>query len=659
MDNHRLTGTVQSGGTDGAQPLAGAFVTLYDATEILSVVGTGTTNGSGWFETDHDPDPTAEGIYYVTASLPGGVLLVNVVGPEIQGPIVINELTTVAAAYAMAQFIDGSAIAGNTFGLRIASGMNDNLVSPLTGESSAVMLNPPNADQTNSLRSTRALANLLAPTARQQSGAWGTLQQLTTPPGGPPPADTFQAMVNVARNPASNVTGIYDQSRTLEIYTPSLATAPDSAWTLAVKVNRTGDDEYRMFGGPANISWDQRGYAWIANNVFQGEAGSGDFVVVLKPDGTPSDGTDGTPKSPVFGNGLNGPGFGVSVAPDGKVWVGSFGWGRKDSFPKEGVASKFGRAGNPEGSFVQGTVRIQGTVADAQNNLWLASYGNVDTGGTVSGAVVVYPRAILDGQPDADPAAFLSYPADPTTQQGPGDGTFGIAVHPDAPGSAWVTYGNGLGWPQAYPGAVARYSIDGETLSCTFSLPDVGLALKGIALDSGLNAWVASGGDDTVYLVASDGGTVTGFTDRGGLLGPWGVAVDGNDDVWVANFGHMGVTEDYTNAGISKLAGVGSPSGLPVGAALTPGLGYTLPSAGDPVTLPNGANLYKDGTPCLSPLMRMTSVTIDQAGNVWAVNNWKPRFGTDFEPGAGNPGGDGIVIFVGLAKPPSWPWPQP
>ena len=50
--------------------------------------------------------------------------------------------------------------------------------------------------------------------------------------------------------------------------------------------------------------------------------------------------------------------------------------------------------------------------------------------------------------------------------------------------------------------------------------------------------------------------------------------------------------------------------------------------------------------------MRMTSVTIDAAGNVWAVNNWKPRFGTDFEPKHGNPGGDGIVIFVGLAKPP-------
>ncbi|HEY0035459.1 MAG TPA: hypothetical protein VGB66_02165, partial [Longimicrobium sp.] len=215
-------------------------------------------------------------------------------------------------------------------------------------------------------------------------------------------------------------------------------------------------------------------------------------------------------------------------------------------------------------------------------------------------------------------------------------------------------YSGGLGWPKANDGAVARYYTDGNSVHCVRPLSKVGKATKGIALDSHGNAWVASGGDDTVYLVASDGSKVTGFADRGGILGPWGVAVDGNDDVWVANFGHMGVTEDYTNAGISKLAGVGSPSGLATGEALTPGLGYTLPSAGSPVTLPNGANLYEDGTVCLSPLMRMTSVTIDQAGNIWAVNNWKPRFGTDFEPGEGNPGGDGIVIFVGLAKPPAW-----
>ena len=40
---------------------------------------------------------------------------------------------------------------------------------------------------------------------------------------------------------------------------------------------------------------------------------------------------------------------------------------------------------------------------------------------------------------------------------------------------------------------------------------------------------------------------------------------------------------------------------------------------------------------------------IDQAGNIWSINNWKPDFLIDKLL---NPGGDGILIFVGLAAPP-------
>jgi hypothetical protein len=47
--------------------------------------------------------------------------------------------------------------------------------------------------------------------------------------------------------------------------------------------------------------------------------------------------------------------------------------------------------------------------------------------------------------------------------------------------------------------------------------------------------------------------------------------------------------------------------------------------------------------------MRTTAVVIDRAGNIWTANNWKPDFDIDI---TSNPGGDGMVIFVGLAKPP-------
>jgi len=34
------------------------------------------------------------------------------------------------------------------------------------------------------------------------------------------------------------------------------------------------------------------------------------------------------------------------------------------------------------------------------------------------------------------------------------------------------------------------------------------------------------------------------------------------------------------------------------------------------------------------------------------MNNWKPNFDVDVAGSKANPGGDGIVIFIGLAKPP-------
>jgi hypothetical protein len=188
-----------------------------------------------------------------------------------------------------------------------------------------------------------------------------------------------------------------------------------------------------------------------------------------------------------------------------------------------------------------------------------------------------------------------------------------------------------------------------------------------MSLDSNGNAWIASGGEG-VYLVSPDGTVVkeSPFT-GGGINGPWSVTVDGDDNVWVANFGSMNPGSVYGNEGtnaaevvkaaISKLAGANTAE---PGKAISPANGYTLPSAGDPVLL-NNQPLYGARGPaeCFSPLMRQTNLLIDQAGNVWALNNWKPDFDVDTlsdnatPPNPANPGGDGVVIFVGLAKPPA------
>ena len=154
-----------------------------------------------------------------------------------------------------------------------------------------------------------------------------------------------------------------------------------------MKVNDSGDDDY-LFGGPANVAFDRNGYAWIANNVVQGTPNSGTFIMVLRPDGKPADGRDGTPTSPVFGGGLKGPGWGVTVAPNGHVWVGNFGWGPGQRVPEATArcrsSRRTARRSRPEPGYAAAAPdRVQATVADADGNIWMASYGNGD--------VVVFP----------------------------------------------------------------------------------------------------------------------------------------------------------------------------------------------------------------------------------------------------------------------------
>ncbi|HEU0301762.1 MAG TPA: hypothetical protein VFR37_20075, partial [Longimicrobium sp.] len=126
-----LAGTVQSGDQQPL-PLAGATVNVYEATLAAPIpVGNATTAGDGTFSISI-ADPTASTFFYAVAQVSGGVALVTIIGRQIGGSIVINELTTVAAAFSMAQFTDGVAIAGNTFGLRMAALMNGNLVDTAT-----------------------------------------------------------------------------------------------------------------------------------------------------------------------------------------------------------------------------------------------------------------------------------------------------------------------------------------------------------------------------------------------------------------------------------------------------------------------------------------------------------------------------------------------
>jgi hypothetical protein len=136
------------------------------------------------------------------------------------------------------------------------------------------------------------------------------------------------------------------------------------------------------------------------------------------------------------------------------------------------------------------------------------------------------------------------------------------------------------------------------------------------------------GGSGSVTLVRPDGTQFPGspFT-GGGLPGPWAAAVDGNDNVWISNFA-------MPSSPIVQLCGVRTencPPGMKTGDQISPSGGYV------------GGGLQLQ-----------TDIGVDPAGNVWAMNNWQDVdscYDTPNEALSTRCGGQGVVIFYGIAKP--------
>ena len=104
-----------------------------------------------------------------------------------------------------------------------------------------------------------------------------------------------------------------------------------------------------------------------------------------------------------------------------------------------------------------------------------------------------------------------------------------------------------------------------------------------------------------------------------------GTSTDGNDTVWVFNFGAVPVGQQTTTpTGISRFCGMNTnacPPGMAVGEPISPSTGYQ-------------SNAF----------VRITGGQFDPSGNIWITGNWK----LDADPNM-NPGGNSIVIAIGAA----------
>lgn len=511
-----------------------------------------TTAGDGSFSITNDYTCTAgQQVYLYTlggtvsgvanTAAAGLAILGNCPGGSLatQDPYVyVNEVSTVAAAYAFAGFATDAthvSSSGTTLakvGIANAFANAGNLATLATGTALATT---PAGGGVAPQTTVGTLANILASCINSNGAVTGptnpttcyTLFYNSQSSAGVIPTDTANSAINIAHNPGSNITALYGLQVAAAPFGYKLSAQPND-FTLGLSFP----------GGGTGIAIDASGNAWIANYNSVTELSSSGAVL--------------SPTGGFAGNGLFIPsGFSTSnsssaIAIDrsGNVWVAS-----KNSGISE--LSNSGAGISPAGGYDRtGLSGVVSLALDASGSVWVGNYGAntvvklSSTGGVLSGTTGYTGGGI----------------------QAPS----GIAI--DGSANAWTANYNG--------GNVSEFSNSGVPISPAAGFTGGGLeSTTLIAMDSAGNAWIAD--DDAVTKFSHSGVAISpsaGYT-GGGLLYPQAIAIDGAGDAWVTN-AYTGVSE-LSNAGTGISAAGKYPAGGYQGGGLQYASGIAIDGSGD------------------------------------------------------------------------------
>ena len=225
LEARTVAGTVVGGDV----PLASLAVALYRTTAGSAVqIGDAVTDRAGRFSIRYTPPAERDVVLYLFArrgplamattlgSLsmptravePDGIAAKSGAEPaaaDLATNVVINERTTVAMAYALAQFLDGSNVKGNRVGVRNAAAMVGDMVDVVERRDRAGAR--PIAERLRRPRRWRPSTRwpTWSPAAPRTPTAAPDLLRLAPRSPGVSPNQTLQAIVDIARNPWRNV----------------------------------------------------------------------------------------------------------------------------------------------------------------------------------------------------------------------------------------------------------------------------------------------------------------------------------------------------------------------------------------------------------------------------------------------------------------------
>src|SRR5580704_5529924 len=184
--------------------------------------------------------------------------------------IVINEVTTVAAAYTLAPFTkdisDIGASSTNSAGLANAF-LNAQLIADTSTGNTPVALPSNLTTETGKIY---ALADAVASCINSDgTTACSPLFTAATPSGGSAPTNTWDAVVNIVKNPGNNVAGVFSAIGPQPPFATTLTQAPND-WTLSLTV--TGGGIFASPTGtppdesPEALAIDSQGNVWVGDH---------------------------------------------------------------------------------------------------------------------------------------------------------------------------------------------------------------------------------------------------------------------------------------------------------------------------------------------------------------------------------------------------------
>ncbi|WP_150110624.1 hypothetical protein [Granulicella mallensis] len=385
-----LNGSVQA----GTQPVVGASVFLYAAgtsgyASASAQIAAATTDKNGKFTVSAGytcPSPISQ--MYLVAT--GGKVGANAANPNLSmmtalgscnglgsSAVVVNEVTTVASAWATAPFAANDELTGNSSdlylgtssgnlsGLANAFAAVNNLVDITTGQARFVI---PAANAAVPYVEINTLANALNACTGTSGGVEGDgspcgvlFTATDTLPAGKfngtiAPSDTLQAAFNIAQHPGANTEAyildslnLFTLGTSVSPFQPILTALPGD-WSISL--NYTSGGGLTTTGTVGSFAVDASGNLWITDTA-------GGDVIEWNAVGAALSPSTGFPA----GGGL------LAIDANGNVWVSG-----------NSVLSELTNLGTPVlGSPFAGVAGGGSDMAfDAQDNLWIANGGGVN-----------------------------------------------------------------------------------------------------------------------------------------------------------------------------------------------------------------------------------------------------------------------------------------